>query len=145
MPLPSMYQDHQHTITRYVSQPCTKECNKPTTCTIENINHVKQPVPHHVHKPCTKTCRKPCINHAPQVPNDASTMHHNPYHMTQPLSMYINTIPSINIVPYHMSTMYINNVHQHRVPTIYLNHLPYHSIIAYTMHHPRIYQASTIC
>jgi hypothetical protein len=35
MHLPSMYQDHQHTITRYVSQPCT----------IPSINRVAQHVP----------------------------------------------------------------------------------------------------
>jgi hypothetical protein len=93
MPLPSMYQDHQHTITRYVSQPCPKECTKPSTCTIPNINHV----PQQVHQPCTNTCTKPCINLHASTPakNCALTMYHNLYHMPQP------------------STMCINNVHEH--------------------------------
>jgi hypothetical protein len=125
MPLPSMYQDHQHTITRYVSQPCTKACTKPSTCTIPSINHVPQPVPQQVHQPCTNTCTKPCINHAPTpVPNHASTMHqhlyastmhHNLYHMPQPSTMYINTIPSTNHVPYHVH----QHVHQHLYHTMY--------------------------
>jgi hypothetical protein len=55
MPLPSMYQD---TITKDVSQTCTK----PSTCTIPNINHVPQPVPHQVHQPYTITCTI-CLNH----------------------------------------------------------------------------------
>ena len=123
MPLPIMYQDHQHTITRYVSQPCTKT----STCTITRIYHVPQPIPQQVHQLCTNTYTKPCISHAPTpVPNCASTMHHNLYHIPQPSTMYINTIPSTNIIPYHVSTMYINNVHQHMYHTISLNHAIFH-------------------
>jgi hypothetical protein len=102
IPLPSMYQYHQHTITIYVSQPCTK----PSTCTIPNINHV----PQHVHQPCTTP-----------IPNCASTMHHDLYHIPQPSTMYTNTIPSINHVPYHVPTMHINH-------NKCLNHIPYHAI-----------------
>jgi hypothetical protein len=117
MPLPSMYQYHQHTITRYVSQPCTK----PSTCTIPSINHVPQPIPKQVHQPCTNTYTKPCINHAP-YPNCASTMHQVNHVSTciQPSTMYINTIPCINHVPYHVPTMHINH-------NKCLNHIPYHS------------------
>jgi hypothetical protein len=116
MPLPSMYQDHQHTITRYVSQPCTKECTKPSTCTIPSINHVPQPVPKQVHQPCTNTC----------TITSASTMHQHLYHVPQPSTMYIN--------------MYHHHVHQqcilnhiqpctnqmpstHHICTISLNHI----------------------
>jgi hypothetical protein len=106
MPLPSMYQDHQHTITRYVSQPCTKACTKPSTCTIPSINHVPQPVPQQVHQPCTNTCTK-------QV--------HQP--CTNTCTMYLNHQPCTSThVPYH-------------VPTMYLNHIPYHSIMPYTIYH----------
>jgi hypothetical protein len=61
MPLPSMYQDHQHTITRYVSQPCTKACTKPSTCTIPSINHVPQPV-----QPCINVTKE-CLIHIPKM------------------------------------------------------------------------------
>jgi hypothetical protein len=75
VPLPSMYQEHKHTITGYVSQPCTKSCTKPSTYTIPNINNVPQPIPNRastmhqhlcqtVHQPCTITCTI-CINHQP--------------------------------------------------------------------------------
>jgi len=133
MPLSWMYQDHQHTITRYVSQPCTKSCTKPSTCTIPSINHVSQHVQQQVHQPCTNTCTKSCINHAPtHVLNRASTMHHNMYHMPQTSIMHVKTIPSTNHVPYHVSPIYIstctipctNNVSQPY--TISLNHDIHH-------------------
>jgi hypothetical protein len=121
-----MYQDHQHTITRYVPQPCTK----PSTCTIPNINHLPQIVSHQVHQPCTNTC----------TTTTASTMNQHLYQSVHQQctrnvpnrvsTMYINTLPSISHVPYN-------------VPTMCLKHIPYHSIMSYTMYH-RIYQASTI-
>jgi hypothetical protein len=130
MPLPSMYQDHQHTITRYVSQPCTKPSTVPYQASIvyhnlyhnKCINHAPTPVPNN------------CINHAP---------HHNLYHMPQPSTMYINTIPSTNPVPYHAHQPCTSTPIPYHVPTMYLNHIPYHSIMPYTKYH-RIYQASTI-
>jgi hypothetical protein len=91
-------------------QPCT------TTSASLMHRHLYQIT----HQPCTNTYTKSCINHAPTpIPNFASTMHHNLYHMLQPSTMYTNTIPSTNNVPYHASTMYINNVHQHLHHTMY--------------------------
>jgi hypothetical protein len=122
-----MYQDHQHTITRYVSQPCTKACTKPSTCTIPSINHVpQQSTMYHqpncastmhqhlyqtMHQPCTNTCTKPCINHAPQpVPNHASTMHQHLYQtMHQPCTITcticLNHQPCTS-TPYQVPIMY---------------------------------------
>jgi hypothetical protein len=129
-----MYQDHQHTITRYVSQPCTKPYQASTM--YHNLYHNK------------------CINHAPTpIPNCASTMHLNLYHMPQPSTMYTKyqscIIPCINHVHQHhtkyqsctitmcqpyTSTMYINTCtipYQQCISTIYhitLNHAMYHKI-----------------
>jgi hypothetical protein len=156
-----MYQYHQHTITRYVSQPCTKACTKPS-----NLYHTK------VHQPCTNNLyHNKCINHAPTpVPkciNHAPTpvpnlcINHAPYNQTmyQPVTMhqpctinmyhmphhtmYINTIPSTNTMYHTMYQPCTSTPVPYHVPTMYLNHIPYHSIMPYTIYH-RIYQASTI-
>jgi hypothetical protein len=107
MPLPSMYQYHQHTITRYVSKPCTKSCVNQASAMYHNLYH------------------KNCINHAPTpVPN----LNHKPCIST----MYINTCTvyqtmhqsckSTCTIPC-TSTIYIN-MHQ-------LKHVPYHVPIPY--------------
>jgi hypothetical protein len=118
MPIPIMYQHHQHTIKRYVSQPCTKACIKPSTYTIPRINYVPQLVPdqtstvyhtmciNHAPKPCINHAPKSCINHAlklyqtvhaPQLyQNCASTMHQN---CTKPCMHHNCTKPCINHAP----------------------------------------------
>jgi hypothetical protein len=113
MPLPSMYQYHQHTITIYVSQPCTEECTKPSTFTIPNIKHLPQPVPHQVHQPCTNTCTKPCINHAPQL---YQTMH-QPCTITCTISL--NHQPCTS-TPYHVSILY-HTMYQPCTLIMYIN------------------------
>jgi hypothetical protein len=116
MPLPSMYQDHhipsqdmclnqvptctmyQPCIDLYLNlyhQPCT------TICTTTSASTMHQHLYQTMHQPCTSTCTKPCINHAPQ--------HHTKYHtmfQQRTSTMYINTIPCTNPVPYHVSTMH---------------------------------------
>jgi hypothetical protein len=133
MPLPSMYQHHHI--------PSQDMChNQVPRCTM------------HQHVPSTIYHNK-CINHAPTpLPNHASTMHLNLYNMPQPSTiytkyqtctipciipcvnhthqlctstMYINTIPCANLVPYHVTTMHHKKC---------LNHISYHSIMPYTMY-----------
>jgi hypothetical protein len=114
MPLPSMHQDHQHTITRHVSQPCTKACNKPSICTIPKFNRV----PQHVHQPCTKTCIEQCINHAPQlVPNRASTMHLNNVHQHLCHTMYHNMCQPCTSTIYHIT---LNHAMYHKIRLMYM-------------------------
>jgi hypothetical protein len=71
MPLPSMYQYHQHTITRYVSQVCTK----PSTYTIPSINHVPQPT-----KPSASTMHQHLYQtvHPPQQCTSTPISYHVP-------------------------------------------------------------------
>jgi hypothetical protein len=141
MHLPRMYQDHKHIITRYVSQPCTKSCTKPSTCTIPSINYLPQPVPQLVYQPCTNTCTM-YLNHQPctSTPYQVPILYHIMY---QPCTstVYINTctIPCIN----HVHQQCTSTPIPYHVPTMYLNHIPYHSTMPYTIYH-RIYQAGTI-
>jgi hypothetical protein len=113
MPLPSMHQEHQHIITRYVHVPYR----------VSNMYHAStmhHPVPQHVpsvmYQHCTSTMyikTIPCTNHVHQP--CASTPYHVPtmYH-----EMCINHIPRIcaKCVP----RMYID--HQ-QVPHTYTKNL----------------------
>jgi hypothetical protein len=90
------------------------------------------------HQPCTTTC----------TTTSASTMHQHPYHVPQLSTMYINTIPSINPVPYHVSTMYIDNVHKHPCHTMYINlyTIPCINHVHQHMYHTMYQECiSTIC
>jgi hypothetical protein len=134
MTLPCMYQYHQHTITRYVSQPCTKPCIEPSTCTISSIGHVPKQVP----QTCTNTCTKPCINHAPlfqTVHQSCTTTCTKPCINHAPSSIpYSSTINYVHQSPYQVPTMYINtctipcanNVSQPLPYTISLKHAIHH-------------------
>jgi hypothetical protein len=97
IPLPRMYQDHQHTITGYVSQPCTKSYTIPSTTTYTTIGAST------MQKHLYQTMYQPCTT---IVPNHASTMvinnvHQHLYHTmyqtcTTPITSTINTIPCAN-------------------------------------------------
>ena len=93
MPRPSMYQ----TINLYHA----KRQLYTTTCTTTSASTMHQNLYQTVHQPYITI-----------VPNCALTMHHNLFHMPQPSTMYINTIPSTNLVPYHVPTMYLNHITQ---------------------------------
>jgi hypothetical protein len=117
----TMYQTINMYHTKY--QPCN------TTCTTTSDSTMHQTM----HQPYTNTYTKPSINHAPTpMPNHASTMHHNLYHMPQPSTMYINTIPSTKIVPYHVSTMYINTC---TIPCTNKVSQPYTISLNHAIHH----------
>jgi hypothetical protein len=107
MPLPCMYQYHQHTI-KYQPLPCINHASTyATTCT---INHI----PKQVHQPCTK------LASSTYVPYHVSTMHIN--HVHQPLTP----------VPYHVPTMYKTSTNMpispscasRTMPTSSLQHAP---------------------
>jgi hypothetical protein len=132
MPLPSMYQYHQHTITRYVSQPCTKVCTKPSTCTIPSINYVPKHVPQQVHQPCTNTCNMYCttINHQPYI--NTSTMYQYLYqHVSTCTSKCVST--PVPCTSYHPPC---TNKYNHVLNTWTIPYtIPCISTIYYIIHH----------
>jgi hypothetical protein len=95
MPLPSMYQDHQHTIT-HVCVSTMYQHNVPyqastmyhnNCASTMHINHVPyhaSTMYHTMYQPCTSYQCQPCTNHTLTTS-----------------TMYINTIPCTNHIPYH--------------------------------------------
>jgi hypothetical protein len=110
LPLSNMYEDHQHTITIYMSQPCTKACTKPSTYTIPSINHVPQPIPQHLpnlYQIMHYTYTNSCIDHlAKPVPYHVPNLYQI-MHQQKPVPYHVPT-------PYHASTMYLTMSQSHQ-------------------------------
>jgi hypothetical protein len=128
-------------------QACTKITNIPSQDMC--LNHVPKHVPNHQPVPYQASTmyhnlyHNKCINHAP---TPVPCINHAPTPVPYTSTMYINTIPSTNHVPYHVSTMYINTCTipctitsastMHQTYTIScINHVPYQSCINHVPYH----------
>jgi hypothetical protein len=88
--LPSNVPNHQP-ISQHVHQPCTN------TYTIPSINHIPQLVCINL---VPSTCIISCIKHVPCIIPSAN--HFPTMHQPCKSTMYINTIPCTNHMPYHV-------------------------------------------